>query len=266
MVAPVLRGLADAGTLLVAVFSQDDPEFPDGLGPLAVSDDRELDTSFALDIDTVPTLLLWSAGIEVARTVGWSRSQWEAVAGIDGLGADLPDLRPGCGSRTHDPHIADQHAVAQMLPKLRSRRLELGTERRRRWRRCSTRGFTDGLPWCRRRPSASPRMLTGTTRAPDEIVAVAPPDLVECTVEKVAINAVLAGCRPEYLPVVLAAVEAACTDEFNIHGLLARPGSPGPLVIVNGPVDPHHRDEHVASTRWAKATEPTPRSVAHSSW
>ncbi len=48
-----------------------------------------------------------------------------------------------------------------------------------------------------------------------------PPDLVECTVEKVAINAVLAGCKPEYLPVVLTAVEAACTDEFNIHGLLA---------------------------------------------
>ena len=48
-----------------------------------------------------------------------------------------------------------------------------------------------------------------------------PPDLVECTVEKVAINAVLAGCKPEYLPVVITAVEAACTDEFNIHGLLA---------------------------------------------
>ena len=48
-----------------------------------------------------------------------------------------------------------------------------------------------------------------------------PPDLVPCTVEKVAINAVLAGCRPEYLPVVLAAVEAACTEELNAHGVLA---------------------------------------------
>jgi hypothetical protein len=59
---------------------------------------------------------------------------------------------------------------------------------------------------------------------------------VECTVEKVAINAVLAGCRPEYLPVVLAAVEAACTDEFNIHGLLATTWFSGPLVVVNGPI------------------------------
>ena len=61
-----------------------------------------------------------------------------------------------------------------------------------------------------------------------------PPDLVECTVEKVAINAVMAGCRPEYLPVVLAAVEAACTDEFNMHGVLATTMPVGPVLIVNG--------------------------------
>ena len=56
------------------------------------------------------------------------------------------------------------------------------------------------------------------------------------TVEKVAINAVMAGCKPEYLPVVLAAVEAACTDTFNMHGLLATTMSVGPVLIVNGPI------------------------------
>jgi hypothetical protein len=79
-------------------------------------------------------------------------------------------------------------------------------------------------------------MLEGTTRAPDEIVAVVPPDLAPCTVEKVAINAVMAGCKPEYLPVVLTALEAACTDVFNIHGLLATTMSAGPVLIVNGPI------------------------------
>ena len=63
-----------------------------------------------------------------------------------------------------------------------------------------------------------------------------PPDLVECTVEKVAINAVLAGCQPDYLPVVLAAVEAAGTDTFNIHGVLATTMPVSPVVIVNGPI------------------------------
>ena len=79
-------------------------------------------------------------------------------------------------------------------------------------------------------------MLDGTDRAADDVVAVVPPDLVECTVEKVAVNAVLAGCRPEYLPVVLAAVEAACTDEFNMHGLLATTMPVGPVMVVNGPI------------------------------
>jgi hypothetical protein len=55
-------------------------------------------------------------------------------------------------------------------------------------------------------------------------------------VEKVAINAVMAGCRPEYLPVVLAAVEAVCTDAFNMHGLLATTMGTGPVLIVNGPI------------------------------
>jgi hypothetical protein len=65
---------------------------------------------------------------------------------------------------------------------------------------------------------------------------VVAPNLEPCSVEKVAINAVMAGCRPEYLPVVLAAVEAACTERFNIHGVLATTYFAGPVVIVNGPI------------------------------
>ena len=62
------------------------------------------------------------------------------------------------------------------------------------------------------------------------------PDLQPCTVEKVAINAVMAGCKPEYLPVVIAAVEACLIDEFCMHGLLATTWFSGPMVIVNGPI------------------------------
>ena len=100
-------------------------------------------------------------------------------------------------------------------------------------------------------------MLEGTSRAPDEVVAVVPPDLVECTVEKVAVNAVMAGCRPEYLPVVMAALEAACTNDFNAHGLLATTWFSGPMVIVNGPVARaigivvHHRDARVVHRQLA---------------
>jgi len=78
-------------------------------------------------------------------------------------------------------------------------------------------------------------MLTGTTRAGSDIVATVPPDLVDVTVEKVAIAAVMAGCLPEYMPWVLTAVEAACTDEFNMHGLLATTMPVGPVIVCSGP-------------------------------
>ena len=98
------------------------------------------------------------------------------------------------------------------------------------------RGWTDGLPLVPPTEARVLRMLEGTSRAADEAVALVPPNLVECTVEKVAVNSVMAGCRPEYLPVVLAALEAVCTDEFNMHGILATTMGVGPVLIVNGPI------------------------------
>ena len=98
------------------------------------------------------------------------------------------------------------------------------------------RGWTDGLPLAPPTETRVLRMLEGTSRAADEVVALVPPNLVECTVEKVAVNSVMAGCRPEYLPVVLAALEAVCTDEFNMHGILATTMGVGPVLVVNGPI------------------------------
>ena len=181
-------------------------------------------------VETVPTLLL---GDE--RIVGWNRPQWEEFTGLSGLGEGLPEHRPGCGSRTLEPGLADELAVRFSGSKLRSRRVELA-ELEDDAEAFYDRGWTDGLPVVAPTEARVLRMLGGTSRAPDEVVAVVPPDLVECTVEKVAVNAVLAGCRPEYLPVVLATVEAACTETFNIHGLLATTYFSGPVVIVNGPI------------------------------
>jgi hypothetical protein len=97
-------------------------------------------------------------------------------------------------------------------------------------------GLSDGLPVVPPTPERVVRMLGGTKRDPSEVVAVVPPNLAPASVEKVAINAVMAGCRPEYLPVVLAALEAVCTDEFNMHGVLATTWFATPALIVNGPV------------------------------
>lgn len=101
---------------------------------------------------------------------------------------------------------------------------------------CFLRGWTDGLPVTPPTDVRVMRMLTGTKRRPDEIVGKIPPYLAECTVEKVAINAVMAGCKPEYLPVLLAALEAALEPVFTLHGVLATTYFSSPIIIVNGPV------------------------------
>lgn len=98
------------------------------------------------------------------------------------------------------------------------------------------RGWTDGLPIIPPTEEAVARMLAATSRAPDEVVAVLPPRQGEATVERIAINAVMAGCRPEYLPVVIAAVEAMADPDFNLDGVQATTHPVAPLVIVNGPI------------------------------
>ena len=87
------------------------------------------------------------------------------------------------------------------------------------------RGLTDGLPVVPPTPERVMWMLTGTRRDPREVIAIVPPNLAPLTIEKVAVNAVMAGCKPEYLPVVIAALEAVCTDEFNIHGIMSTTGA-----------------------------------------
>jgi hypothetical protein len=79
-------------------------------------------------------------------------------------------------------------------------------------------------------------MLSGTNRDLREVIGAVPPDYGECTVEKIAVNAVMAGCKPEYLPVVISSVEAALQDEFCMHGLLATTYFSGPMILVNGPI------------------------------
>ena len=97
-------------------------------------------------------------------------------------------------------------------------------------------GLTDGLPVVPPTPERVLAMLAHTRRSPAEEFAVLPPNLAPVTVEKVAINAVLAGCKPEYFPVVLAGVEAIADDQYNLHGAGATTMGGAPVLIVNGPI------------------------------
>ncbi len=230
LIAPVLSQIAARRPL--TVFAQDDPTFPAGLAPI---DDTSLAASWHHHVETVPTLLRIEETGETGRVVGWQRGEWEELTGLGGLGEGLPEWRPGCGSLTVDPAIAPELAVRFNAHRLKARRVELA-ELEDESELAFERGWSDGLPVVPPTERRVLAMLEATTRQPDEVVAVVPPDMVECTVEKVAINAVMAGCKPEYLPVVITALAAACTDEFNIHGLLATTMPAGPVLIVNGPI------------------------------
>jgi hypothetical protein len=231
LIVPVLRQLANTQHRLT-IYSQDDPEFPEGLAP---EDDTSLEQSYRLGIEIVPTLIRFEDGREAERTYGWDRTEWERVSGIDGLGAGLPDQRPGCGSKTEAPGVAERLAVRYGGFTFHSREVLLA-ESPDPIEACFDRGWSDGLPVVPPTPERVFAMLKGTSRSREEIVGRIPPDYADCTVEKAAINAVLAGCKPEYFPVVLAAIEAALAPDFGLHGVLCTTNFIGPVVMVNGPI------------------------------
>ena len=231
LTASVLAELAARGPL--TVFTQDDPAFPEAIASRI--DDTGLAVSHRLGIEIVPTLIRRSNGQETARTYGWDRTEWERVSGVASIGAGLPALRPGCGALNVEPGTLEDLLIRFDETGLSARRVEFG-EDEDEIEAIYERGWTDGLPVVPPTQKRVLRMLAGTTRDPKEVLGLCPPNLAELTVEKVAINAVMAGCKPDYLPVVLAAVEAALDPAFSLHGVLATTMFVGPVVIVNGPV------------------------------
>jgi len=230
MVDPVLRDIAAHKTPLT-VYTQDDPTFPESVSAIH---DSDLAVSWHNNIDTVPTLIKVLNGKEVDRTFGWLASDWQRITEIPQLGQDLPAMRPGCGSMSVDPDIVDKLRAKFTDSPVIARTVEF-SDAEDEFEAMYARGWTDGFPVIPPTRERVLRMLTGTTRHPQDVVAIAPPDLVELTVEKIAINAVMAGCLPEYMPWVIAALEAVCNDQFNMHGVLATTMPVGPVIICNGP-------------------------------
>lgn len=98
------------------------------------------------------------------------------------------------------------------------------------------RRWSDGLPVVPPTAGRVERMLQHTRRARTEIVARLAPGFGAATIELIAINAVLAGCDPEYLPVLIAATEAIADPEFNLQGIQATTNPVAVWLVINGPV------------------------------
>lgn len=234
LIEPVIQALSLAFPHSLSIYVQDDPTFPRGVD--ACIDDTALAYSYANKIEIVPTLLrLNEDGKEASRIFGWDRAQWQEFTGIADLGATLAAFKPGCGSKTLDPGMEEMLALKYGPQLLHAREVELA-DAEDIMEACFERGWSDGLPVVPPTALRVMRMLRATNRDPNEIIGKIPPDNMPCTVEKVAINAVLAGCKPDYFPLVLASVTAALQDRFCLHGLLCTTYFSSPVLIVNGPV------------------------------
>ena len=233
MIEPVLAELTATYPGKVTIYVQDDPSFPESIENKI--DDTSLEFSYRNNIEIVPTLICSTESKESARTYGWDKTEWQRLTNLASLGESLDSFKPGCGSKTLEPGMEEQLIARFDDELLSSRNIQLA-ELEDDAEGCYERGWSDGLPVIPPTRVRVIRMLKGTDRSPGEIIGNIPPDNAPCTIEKVAINAVLAGCKPEYFPIVLASVQAALQDKFCMHGLLCTTYFSGPVMIVNGPV------------------------------
>ncbi len=234
LIEPVIAEIQKRFPGQLQVYTQDDTVFP------AQAEQRFPDTDLAFSfqnrIEVVPTLIHFSRkGEELARTIGWDREQWRKLTGIDELGSALAPFKPGCGSLTTEPGMEETLLLRFGQARLSAREI-VTAEAEDVMEACFERGWSDGLPVVPPTPLRVLKMLRATPHDSQEIIGNIPPDNQPCSIEKVAINAVMAGCKPDYFPTVLASVRAALQDAFCMHGLLCTTYFSAPVMIVSGPV------------------------------
>ena len=98
------------------------------------------------------------------------------------------------------------------------------------------RDWSDGIPVIPPTPAAVEQMLKGTKRKPQDVLMVMEPGFGLATVEKIAINAVMAGCRPEQFPVLLAAIDCLAEPQMNHRDMQVSGHAEAPMILVNGPI------------------------------
>ncbi len=226
------------------ILSQSTRDQTDGwtgrLGLASIDLDQDLTQTERFDPDGVPTLLLLEDGQERDRVEGFDRARYESLAEAAGVKLDLarlPTQRPGCASRGRDPDVEAELRARRTRRegRIRSRSLWVGGHEDPQ-ETLYRRGMTDGLPVVPPTPERVVAMLDHTSRHPQDVIGILPPYDRPATVEKVAINAVMAGCPGPALPIVLAAVDAVCEESFSLQGVIATTNPVGPLLIVSGPL------------------------------
>ncbi|MEZ5291910.1 MAG: TlpA disulfide reductase family protein [Vicinamibacterales bacterium] len=248
LMVPYANALSRAGVALVGVSQDGERETREFVEQMAVTFPVVLDTGWirsrALGLQTVPSLVLFDdAGHPVRIEPGFDKTAVNDIAALCGRGPvatphdGLPASKPGCASRHLEPPADGEAAPA----------VKVGTGRGERALRLDVPDDADPIDFCRDAfgdplpvvpptPERVARMLAAVPLEPREVVGRIPPCYGEATVEKIAANAVMAGCLPSMMRVLVPLVRAVCDERFNAHGVQATTQFVAPLVVVNGPV------------------------------
>lgn len=245
---PYLNALG--GSLQVIGISQDDEqstrEFVRQLKiGYRVELDRGLKITRAYDPQSVPTMFLLDESGQTTRTlVGFDKSGLNELAAAVGhspiapMDDGAPPWKPGCSSRHLEPeapHAGDGRG-SYFLRRTAEPALRIALRDDEDPFEYCRRQFGDALPVVPPTVEKVEAMVRASGLAPEAVIARVPPVYGEATVEKIAANAVMAGCVPEMMRVLLPLLRAACDERFNLHGVQATTHFAAPLIMINGPV------------------------------
>lgn len=245
---PYLNALAKASVPVTGI-SQDAAaptrEFANQTGAAFPIDlDLGWELSKRLNLVTVPSLVvLDDAGEPIRTEPGFDKQAVNEIAALFGCEPvaspydGLPASKPGCSSR-HLETLAegDSAPALDIHSSLGAPALEFELPDNEDEVEFCFRTFHDALPVVPPTPARIERILQATTLDPLQVIGRIPPCYGAATVEKIAANAVMAGCEPKMMRVLIPLVRAVCDERFNAHGVQATTQFAAPLIVINGPV------------------------------
>lgn len=199
----------------------------------------------AYDPQSVPTMYLLDENNQVQRTlVGFDKKGLNELAAAVGQPPIAPSddgapaWKPGCSSRHLEPEapVTGQGNGIRFLRRTGDPATRITLRDEEDPFEYCRQNFGDALPVVPPTVEKVEAMVKASGLAPKTVIARVPPFYGEATVEKIAANAVMAGCAPEMMRALLPLLRAACDERFNLHGVQATTHFAAPLVMINGPV------------------------------
>lgn len=248
---PYFNALARGGLQVIGVSQDDEKTTREFVRQMGIEYPVHLDAGLALsrayDPQSVPTAyLLDEAGQAQTTLVGFDKKALNDLATRLGHATiapahdGAPAWKPGCSSRHLEPEVQDgaapEDSSAHLLRRVAAAAGRITLPDDEDPVEYCLRHFGDALPVVPPTAERVAAMLDACALAPQTVIGRIPPCYGEATVEKIAANAVMAGCRPEMMRVLIPLVRAVCDERFNAHGVQATTHFAAPLIMINGPV------------------------------